>query len=232
MEPQKASRRLGVGAVLTGKVSRHGDSINIQADLVNVADGSELWGTSFRQSLADVQNLQGEIAREIADKLRLRLQADERTRLTRRFTDSGEAFQLYLKAMHNPWNGLRPGENDARLDLLRQAVAKDPGFARAYVALADSYFHLGETRAWPGEKALHMQKEAVQKALALDDSLGEAHLQLARSSLLEFDLAAAERDFQRALELNTNSVHIAYAKFLAQTGRKQQGLGSSLSLTW
>src|SRR5262249_29863314 len=104
LEPQKAGRQLGVGAVLTGKVSRRGDSINIQTDLVKVADGSELWGASFRQSLADIQNLQSEIAREIAEKLRLRLEGDERRRLTRRFTDNGEAFQLYLKAMHS-----RPG---------------------------------------------------------------------------------------------------------------------------
>src|SRR5262249_30201021 len=157
---------------------------------------------------ADIQNLQSEIAREIAEKLRLRLEGDERRRLTRRFTDNGEAFQLYLKAMHSPRPG-GPGGGSERIDYLKRAVANDPGFARAYVALADTYFLLGETRAWPADKALGMQKDAIQKALALDEGLGEAHLQLARTALLEFDLGAADREFQRALELNTNGAHVA-----------------------
>jgi tetratricopeptide (TPR) repeat protein len=92
------------------------------------------------------------------------------------------------------------------------------------VALADTYFQLGETRSWPSDKALQLQKDATQKALALDDSLGDAHLELARTALLQFDLATADREFKRALELNSNPAHVAFAKFLAQTGRKEEAI--------
>ena len=102
IDPQAIGRQLGVEVVLTGKISQRGDSIDIQTDLVKVADRSQLWGENFRRRIADVQRLQADIAGEIADKLRLRLSGEARQRVTRRYTESSEAFQLVPQSHAEP----------------------------------------------------------------------------------------------------------------------------------
>ena len=228
LEPRRFGRQLGVEALLTGKITHRGDSIMIQTELVNVADGSQLWGARFQRNIADLQSLQGDIAQEIADKLRLRLKGDQQTRLTKRYTENSEAYQLYLKAMYSPWNFVVPrwiNTHPNRIDYLQQAIAIDPGFARAYAALAASYYALGNLHYWPAKKAFQLQKEAASKALELDDGLGEAHFQLALVFWeLDWDWPGADREFKRAIDLNTISAHALYSRFLMQTGRMPEGL--------
>jgi serine/threonine-protein kinase len=220
IDPQAVGRQLGVGAVLTGRISQRGDWIDIQTDLVNVADGSQLWGEHFRRSVGDIQRLQADIAGEITDKLRLRLAGEERKRVTRRYTQSSEAFQLYLKAMHLPSG---PFGLEERVKLLEQATAKDPGFARAYVQLAYWYRLLGGTLVWPATKSLQKSREAVTRALELDPDFGEAHVELAANLWWkDWDWAGADREFRRALELNATSAHMEYGWFLAMIGRTEE----------
>jgi TolB-like protein/Flp pilus assembly protein TadD len=222
IDPQAVGRQLGVEAVLTGRISQRGDSIEIQTDLAKVADRSQLWGEHFRRKIADIQSLQAEIAAEIADNLHLRLTGEDRKRVTRRYTESNEAFQLYLRTMHEPTNP--PGKGLLkRIQLLEQAIGKDPGFARAYVQLAESYRWLSATQVWPAARSLEKSRAAATKAMELDPGLGEAHVELANSLWWgDWDRTGAEREFQRGLELNANSAHVEYGKFLAQIGRTQE----------
>jgi TolB-like protein/Flp pilus assembly protein TadD len=218
VDPQAVGRQLGVQAVLTGKISQRGDSIFIQTDLVNVADRAQLWGEHFRRSTAAIQSLQTDIAGEIADKLRLRLAGEERKRVTKSPTASSEAFHLYLKAVYAPDV---PSETAKGIELLEQAIAKDPGFAQAYVALGRFYRLLHEYQA--PAAILQKSREAITKALDLDPSLAEAHVELAMSLWSQdWDWAGAEREFQRALKLNASIAHARYGMFLAEMGRRQE----------
>src|SRR5262249_31640638 len=175
----------------------------------------------FRRRIADVQGLQAEIAGEIADKLRLRLAGEERQRVTRRYTESSEAFELYLKAMHEPAS-LTTGHLKG-IELLEQAIAKDPGFPRAYAQLAEWYRWLSLWQIWPTAKSLPKNRTAAKKAVELDPGLGEAHVALANSLWWgDWDWAAADREFQRAIQLNASSAHVEYGTFLALIGRTQE----------
>jgi serine/threonine-protein kinase len=223
IDPQAVGRQLGVQTVLTGKVSRHGDSIFIQIDLVNVADRAQLWGDHFRRRIADVQSLQTDIAAEIAEELQLRLSGEARKRATRHYTENGDAFDLYVKAMHVPSGSLQAEGFERSVELLEQAIAKDPAFARAHVQLARLYRAMAEVHVWPAAKGLQKQKEAAATALRLDPELSDAHVELAVNLWWQdWDWASAEREFQRALELNASSAHVEYGRFLAQMGRTQE----------
>jgi TolB-like protein/DNA-binding winged helix-turn-helix (wHTH) protein len=226
VEPQEVGRQLGVDAILTGRISHASNSVMAQIDLINVSDGSQLWGERFKSNIAELQSLQGDMAREIAEKLRLKLAGEESQRLTRRYTANSEAYQLYLKAIYStpgiPLYWLKGIQN--RVDHLQQAIAKDPSFARAYVELAKSY-HVGVmARFWPAPKELEKQKDAARRALELDDGLGEAHVALANALWLEWDWAGADREFKRGTELNASSAHMHFGRFLAQTGRTQEAI--------
>jgi tetratricopeptide (TPR) repeat protein len=214
---------LGVEVVLTGKISQRGDLIDIQTDLAKVTDRSQLWGEHFRRSIADVQRLQAEIAGEIADKLRLRLSGEARQRVTRRYTESNEAFQLYLKAMHKALSGTDAVEITKRIQFLEEAIAKDPDFARAYVGLAAAYRWLGAAHIWPSAVSLRKSKTAAIRALELDSALGEAHVERAIGMWWgDWDWAGAEREFQRGIALNASYAHADYGQFLAQIGRTEE----------
>ncbi len=218
IDPQAVGRQLGVQTVLMGRISRRGDSVFIQTDLVNVADRAQLWGEHFRRSTAAIQSLQTDIAGEIADKLRLRLAGEERKRLTRTSTESSEAFHLYLKAVYAP---NIPSETAKRIDLLEQAIAKDPGFAQAHVQLGKFYRLLHDHQA--PAAILQKSRDAITRALDLDPGLGEAHVELAINLWSQdWDWAGAEREFQRALKLNAGIAHAQYGMFLAQMGHRQE----------
>ena len=216
--PQTVGRQLGVQAILTGKVSQHGNVLTVQADLVKTTDGSEIWGHQFQRTLADVQMLQGEIAREIVECLKLRVTDETSARLTRRYTNNPDAYQLYLKGMYSAFT--------SRIDYLQQAIAKDPRFSQAYVALAATYGVLAVTRNMDARIAFDKQRDAAVKALTLDDSLAEAHLQMALSLWFrDWDVAASDREFRRAIELNGNLGHAQYGQQLAQSGRAEASVG-------
>jgi TolB-like protein/DNA-binding winged helix-turn-helix (wHTH) protein len=220
IDPQTAGHTLGVGAVLTGTLMRHADTVTIQADLIRVADGSELWGEQFHRSLSDMQGVQGEIAREIAHKLRLRLTSDEEERLTKRYTENNKAYELYLK-------GVRVrllSTNLESINYLQQAIAIDPRFALAHVELARGHCDLAVSRQVAAVEGFEKAKAAAIKALELDEHLGEAHVQLAIALQFGWDWAGAEREFKRGLELNTNSAHQPYSVYLTQVGRTQEGV--------
>jgi serine/threonine-protein kinase len=227
-EPQRIGRELGVEVVLTGRVVQRGNSLAVQTDLVRVSDGTQLWGEQFAGTASDPQNLQNQISRDVTEKLRLKLTDDQQKRLVKRYTVNSEAYQLYLKGIHTaPLRNHMDSMNAVleRIEYLHQAVLRDQAFAAAYVALAESYYALGASRYSPGRVVFEKQRQAAKTALQLDDGLGEAHLQLALALWnLDWDWSGADKEFKRAIDLNTDSAHAHYGIFLMQLGRRQEAL--------
>ncbi|MGB7926266.1 MAG: protein kinase [Pyrinomonadaceae bacterium] len=226
IDAQAAGRELNVQAVLTGRVVQHGDTLSINAELVDARDSSHIWGEQYHRKLTDIFTVQEEIAKEISERLRLRLSGEEKKRLTKRYTENTEAYQLYLKGRYY-WNK-RTGETLQKgVEHFQQAIEKDPGYALAYAGLADSYILLGVYNVLPPKEAYPLAKTAATRALEMDETLAEAHVSLASvMGDYEWDRARAEREFTRAIELNPNyaTAHQWYAELLSQMGRHKEAL--------
>ena len=219
---QKVGKELNVDAVLMGRVAQRGDTLTIQTDLVNVSDGSELWGDQFNRKVSDLIAVQGDIAKEIYDNLRPRIVgAEESSEVAKHDTENPEAYQLYLQGLFywNKWteDGFRKATN-----YFNQAVEKDPHYAQAYAGLAVTYNFLGEAGYTSPQQVWQNAKSAAQQAVKLDDTLPEAHISLGlvRESY-DWDWSGAESEFKRAIQLNTNnpSTHQWYGDFLTRMGR-------------
>jgi eukaryotic-like serine/threonine-protein kinase len=221
IDPQTAGRELNVQAVLMGRVQQRGDSLVIQADLVNVADGSQMWGARYNRKLSDIFTVQEEIAREISEKLRLRLTGEERERVTRSYTENIEAYRLYLKGRYEA-NKFTPEGLQKSIEYYNQAIALDPAYAPAYVGLAISYRIQANTGVFPANEVYPKANLATRKAIELDDRMAEARIEMVQGYLFyEYDRAAAEKEIARALELNPNSrdVHFYRHYFFETAGR-------------
>jgi TolB-like protein/DNA-binding winged helix-turn-helix (wHTH) protein/Tfp pilus assembly protein PilF len=219
IDPQKVGRDLNVRAVLTGKVSQRGETLTISMELIDVRDGSELWGGRYNRKLTDILDVQEDIAREVTDRLRLRLAGDEEKRLTAHVTQNAEAYEFYLKGRYH-WNKRTPDGIQKAIESFQQAIEKDPNYALAYAGLADCY-HVPANPLPPREK-MPLARAAATKALQLDDTLVEAHTTLARVFFAyDWDWPAAEKEFKRAIELNPRyaPAHQWYGGHLSATGR-------------
>ena len=227
-DPQEMGRRLDVGAVLTGTLTHRGDRLAVQADLVNVRDGSEMWGEHYDRKLTDILAIQEDIAREIAFNLRLRLTTQEKRQLATHSTSDAEAYDDYLKGLHYAQTFTPQGLNEG-IAYLQKAIARDPSFALAYAGMAEYYGNVDDWLMPPTESGPR-EEEAAKKALELDDTLAEGHVQL---GLVYFwytwDWPAAEREFQRGLALNANLAvaHAYYGWFLVWMGRVDEGLAEN-----
>ncbi len=219
--PQKAGTALHVDVVLTGRVLQRGDNLIIQADLVKVSDGSQLWGQKYNRKLSDIAAVQEEIAKEIFDNLRLRLSGEEKEKLAKRPTENTEAYQLYLQGRYQ-WNKRTLEGMQQSIDFFQQAIARDPQYALAHAGLADAYALLSEYHVLPAREVMPRAKDAAIKALQIDDSLAEAHASLAWAKLThDWAWPDAEREFKRSIELRPNyaSAHQWYGEYLTMMGR-------------
>ena len=228
VDPQATGHNLQVGALLTGRVSQHGDRLEINTELVNAEDSSHIWGQQYEGSLADAQTIEARIAKEISHRLGLRLSGEEQKHLAKRYTDNPEAYQLYLKGIYWSSKSTREGLSKGR-DYFRQAIAVDPNYALAYTGLA-YYYKLADDWFLSPKDSMPEAKEASQKALALDDSLPQAHTELGEVYYLyEFKWADAENEFRRAIELNPDYAlaHTDYGWLLMSTGRTNEGIAES-----
>jgi serine/threonine-protein kinase len=224
-DAQKAAQDLKVDAVLTGRLTRRGDNLAVSVELVDARNNSQIWGEQYNRKLADLQAVEGEISREISEKLKLKLTGEQKDRLAKRSTQNAEAHRLYLQGRYYFY---RVGEDQVRkgIDFFNQAIEKDPGYAAAYAGLADSYWALSDWY-FPPREAMPKAKEAARKALALDDKLAEGHTSMALIRMnYDWDWAAAERDFQRAMELSPGYALAPhqYGWLLAYTGRLDESL--------
>jgi len=191
-------KQLDVDAVLSGRLVSAGNNIVIQADLVDAANGTELWGNRFYEQSANVLDIEQNMVARISEALRGRLTA------ARVATQNPEAYNLYLQGRFY-WNKRNPQAISKARDLFQQAIAADPKFALAYSGLADANNMLGGTyRVLPSEEGFRLARDAAEAALRLNPDLAEAHASLGLIESNTFHWAAAEREFKRALELNPN----------------------------
>jgi TolB-like protein/Tfp pilus assembly protein PilF len=228
-DPQEVGRDLGVRAVFIGRVHQLDGNLIVGAELVDVTDGSQLWGEKYNRKLSDIFALQEEISNEISEKLRLKLTGEEQKRLTKRYTENTEAYQLYLKGRYY-WNKrIKDGFKKA-IEYFNQAIEEDPSYALAYAGLADCYALLGsdEYGALPAREAMPKALAAATKALQIDEEMAEAHASLAYAKLLyDWDWADAKREYKRAIALNPNyaTAHHWYAiTYLTATGQHTRAL--------
>jgi serine/threonine-protein kinase len=228
IDPVKAGEELGVNAVLSGRIVQRGENLTISAELTDVRYNKLLWGEQYERKMSELLATQREIAREIVDKLKLKVSGEE-TGLAKHYTENNEAYQLYLRGRYY-WNKRNPESLHKAVDYFQQAIDRDPGFALAYAGMADTYALLGGPEAGgdmsPNE-TLPKAKAAAIKALELDQSLAEGHVPLAHvKCYYDRDFAGSEREYKRAIELNPNYpvAHHWYAIFLTVLGRYDEAL--------
>jgi TolB-like protein/Flp pilus assembly protein TadD len=220
---REIGRKLNVETVMEGSVRKVGDRLRITAQLIDVADGYHVWSEQYDRMMKDIFEIQDEITTAIVQKLKMQLVPEERSVLMTPQTDSLEAYNLYLKGRYF-WNKRTVAALESSITCFEQAVQEDPNYALAHVGLADAYILLAYSSygAMNPRLAYPKAKEAVLKALEIDETLAEAHTSLAMILCsYDWDWGAAEREFKQAIALNPNyaSTHHWYAIQLAQMGR-------------
>jgi TolB-like protein/DNA-binding winged helix-turn-helix (wHTH) protein/Tfp pilus assembly protein PilF len=226
VDPQQVGRELHVRVVLISKLMQQGDTLVITTELVNVADGSRLWGERYQRKLPDILAVQEEIAQHVSEKLRFTLTGEEKRRLAKRYTENATAYSLYLKGRYYLSYEYNEAGFIRGLGAFKQALNLDPGYAPAWVGMADAYYWMSNLYR-PPTMAMPMSKAAAQAALDLDETLAEAHVSMAVvKSLYEWDWTGAELDFKRALELNPGyaPAHHMYGLLLSRTGKTEEAL--------
>lgn len=228
IDPVKVGQELGVNAVLSGRIVQRGENLTISAELVDVRYNKLLWGEQYDRKMSELLQTQREMAREIVDKLKLKVSGEEKG-LAKHYTENNEAYQLHLKGRFY-WNKRTAESMRKALEYFQQAIDRDPNFALAYSGLADTYALLGGPEAGgdmqPNE-TLPKSRAAAVKALEIDETLAEAHVSLAHPmTYYDRDFAGAEREYRRAIELNPNYpiAHHWYAIYLSILGRHGEAL--------
>jgi TolB-like protein/Tfp pilus assembly protein PilF len=225
-DPRKVGSDLHVRAVVSGRLLKRGSSLIIQAELMDVATGSQLWGGQYNRQAENVFLLQDDLSREISEKLRLRLTGNEKRRLTKRYTEDAEAYRLYLKGRYH-WNKRNAEGLQKAVDYFQQALNRDPVYPLAYAGLADTYAYLSFFHVVPPRQAMPKAKAAAVKALEIDDHLAEAHVSLGYVSFTyDGDWSAAGKHFEQALALNPiySGAHTFYAFYLSSLGQSEEAL--------
>lgn len=220
------AKQLGVDVVVEGKVLRSGDRVRVTAQLIEARSDTHLWAESYERSLQDILALQDELAADIARKIRGKLNVDDQTRLSSARPVDALTNEAYLKGRYF-YGKLSAGGFKEALKYYQEAAARDPNYAPAYVGIGSSYEGLGIWQELRPRDAAAKSRAELEKALALDDTLGEAHAILGHVDFLwEWDWAAAEAEYKRALELGPPSsmIQIRYAIFLASMGRSSEAI--------
>jgi TolB-like protein/tetratricopeptide (TPR) repeat protein len=223
VDAQKVGHDLGVSALVSGRVTSRGDSIEVSAELIDVRDNTEIWEHHYSGKDTDIISLQTEIAGDIAGKLRSKLSSSEKQQVTRLGTHNPEAYELYLKGRY-AWNNRTYSELEKAISYFNQAIAKDPGYALAYSGLADVYSVLPNYWGAPSE-SFPKSNAAARKALELDPTLAHPHAVLGvNETQYDWDFAGGEAEFRKALELDPNdaTAHQWYAESLDRIGGRQQ----------
>src|SRR5215469_13000395 len=228
IDPQKAAKQLGVEALVTGRLVQRGEDVLVSAELVDAREDKQLWGEQYGRKLDDLHSVQQQIATAISENLRVRLTSEEKTHLVKSSEPKPEAYQLYLKGRYLS-NQATAEATKKSIEYFQQAIDKDPGYAMAYVGLADSYNTLGALLNYASPReTLPKAKAAATKALELDKTLGDAHAALAIVEwFYDWDWSTAEREFKAAIELNPNSAisHQWYSECLLTRTRFDEGIG-------
>jgi TolB-like protein/Tfp pilus assembly protein PilF len=228
MDASQIARELNVQGILNGRVVQRGNDLSLYIELVNAALDKVVWSQQYNRKQADLVALQSEIARDVSSRLKTKLSEADEARVTKVHTTNPEAYQLYLKGQYFTSRFTRDGFKRG-IDFFNQAIAADPNYGLAYAGLAFNYINYED---WfiPPREAAPKAKDAARKALALDDTLTDAHLSLAMiAHWYDWDWAAAERQYKRAIELNPNDPrpYGYYSWFLAPLARYEEAIAAA-----
>jgi serine/threonine-protein kinase len=202
--PKQIGKELGVQAVLLGRVAQRGDDLRLNLELVNAQSQDVLWSDTYNRKQSEVVTLQGEVARDVASKLKSRLSGSDVAKVEKTYTTNPEAYQLYLRGKFS-WNKRTRQALKQAVDFYNQAIEKDPNYALAYSGLAETYVLFSSYDVAPADDSMPQAKAAAQRALAIDDSLAEAHTALGfYLSNYEWDRTGSEKEYRRAIELKPN----------------------------
>jgi TolB-like protein/Tfp pilus assembly protein PilF len=221
-----AGRELQAQTILDGSVQRVAGDLRVTVRLLDTRDGSILWTQQFDEKAEDIFRVQDSISERVVKELAIKMDAEERRNLIKHSTENLEAYELYVKGRYN-LTQLTEKSGDEALGNFTQAIAIDPNYAEAYAGLANLYSPASDIVLSP-EIAMPRARENAAKALALDDSLDEAHLSMARIKWFnEWKWAEGEVEFKRALELNSSNLltHLEYGHFLMAQSRFDEALG-------
>ncbi len=221
----KIRQDLNVDAVVTGRFTQRGDSIILQTELVDVANGRQIWGDNYSRKAADIVVIHTEIAQQLARTLRIDLSKSDEDNLAKRYTDNAEAYELYLQGRFQT-NKQTAEDIERGIELFRKAISLDANYALAYAGLADAYSLQGAFGFLSPDPVSFQARLAAERALALDPGLAEVHAALGGIEKTYLNWKEAERLFLRSIELNKNSVnaHSAYASLLGQMGRHSEAV--------
>lgn len=223
-DPRSVGKELGVKAVMTGRILAQGDDLTVSAELVNVADGTQLWGEQYNRRTNQLATVQQEIARDISERLRLKLAGDQR-QLNKGSTINSAAYQSYLRGRYF-WNKRSSDGLKKAIEQFQQAIDRDPNYALAYTGLADRYLLMEQSAGTPASETLPKARAAVDRALQIDNSLAEAHTSLAYIHEAQWQWAEAEQEYKRATSLNPSysTAHHWYQIYLRAMGRFDEAL--------
>ena len=216
---RKVGKQLHVNTVLEGSVRKAGDKLRITAQLVNVADGYHLWSETYDRDMKDILAMESDVARRVVEALQVQLGVDEERAFAKKPTENPEAHRLYLLGRYHFAKFTRAGWTNA-IHYFEQALQVDPNFALAYCGLADTYGWAGG-QLMPGREAWAKEMELAQKALDLDPNLAEAHLSMGTALFSVLGPHAAEKELDRAVELNPNLplIYDQYGWTFSEMGR-------------
>ena len=222
-------KELNVQAVLNGRIVQRGDSLTLYLELVDTGTGNRIWGDQYNRKQADLVSLQTEIALDVSQKLRTKLSGADEQKLSKKYTENAEAYQLYLKGRY--FVNRRTAESLRKaIEYFDQAISIDPNYALGYAGLADSYLLLGIPDAITGalspQDSLPKARAAAEKALQIDNSVGEIYASLAHVKWKEWDWAGAEADFDRGAKLSPNYPigRLYHSVYLSSLGRQGEAV--------
>jgi len=223
----KVARELGVDSVMTGRLSQIGDNLNISVQLIDVKAGKVLWAEQYDRKMADLLATQREIATTITQKLELKLAGNDTKGITKKYTDSNEAYQLYLKGRYH-FARRTKDDVDKAIESYQQAIKLDPNFALAYARIAEAYNQMPNYPYSSPKEAFPKAKRAAEQAIAIDATLSEGHTAMGNTiTSFDWNWPEAEKSFKRALELDPNSAtaHYRYAtEYLISVGRTKEAV--------
>ncbi len=218
--PKKIGEELGVQAVLLGRVAGRGDDLKLSLELVNTQTQDVIWTEQYDRKQADLVSLQSEIAKDVSTKLKSKLSGADEAKVTKTSTHDAEAYQAYLKGRYY-WNR-RTAENLKKaIEQFKLAADRDPNYALALAGLADCYNVSNQYTGTPMSETVPQAKAYAERAIAIDDRLGEPHTSLGYANELSWQWAEAEREYRRGIELSPNyaTAYQWYSNFLKNLGR-------------
>ena len=230
---QRIASELEVQGIVEGRLVQRGEALTLYLALVDGSSGNQIWGEQYNRKVHDLVTLQSEIARDVSRKLQERLSGVEERRLAKNYTENTEAYQLYLRGRFHVLK-LTRAEVQTGISYYEQAIAVDQNYALAYVGLAEAYRALTLNGEMPPTEFLPQAKAAALRAIQIDDELAQAHSQLGFIVFYyDRDWKEAEKQYQRALELNPNDpdTHQFYANLFSVTGRHAEALAEAKRAT-